>query len=187
MPTDHPDSYFELFGLSESFDLDLARLDQIYRELQRNVHPDRFANASDHERRLSVQQAAKVNDAYRILKDPMSRGRYLLELHGFQFNDEHVTTRSTEFLMEQMELREALADVRNSDDPQKALDEVMESISRRLREFLENLKSSLHQDTAGQLAGSMEEAADTIMKMKFYRRLQEEVLDLETELHEGPG
>ncbi|MEE8428897.1 MAG: Fe-S protein assembly co-chaperone HscB [Gammaproteobacteria bacterium] len=182
MPTNRCESHFELFGLLQSFELNLAKLDRVYRDLQRSVHPDRFSNASELERRLSIQQAARINGAYAVLKDPVSRGRYLLELHGHEFDDENSTTRSTEFLMEQMELREALADVRDSDNPMGTLNALMDRISDQLEESTQRLSTRLDQDETGQLAGPMDEAVDTVLEMKFYRRLQEDMLDLEAEL-----
>ena len=97
------DDFFVLFDLPVSFDVDLGALAERYREAQRAVHPDKFANASEAERRLSVQMAARVNEAHRVLKDPLARGRYLLELRGVDLDD--MDTRfDGAFLMEQMEL-----------------------------------------------------------------------------------
>ncbi|HKJ76321.1 MAG TPA: Fe-S protein assembly co-chaperone HscB, partial [Gammaproteobacteria bacterium] len=76
MQADFSQNYFELFGLPEGFEVDSETLSLRYRDLQRALHPDRFAGASDRERRLSVQQTARVNEAYRTLKDPLARARY---------------------------------------------------------------------------------------------------------------
>ena len=103
MAADHSTTHFQRFDLPQSFDVDAALLDERYRDSQRAVHPDRFVNASDQERRLSMQQATLLNEGYRILKDPLRRGRYLLELQGYRFDDEHHTTSDTAFLMEQRE------------------------------------------------------------------------------------
>ena len=116
MTVDSQTTHFEIFNLPQSFDVDAGVLDSGFRELQRTVHPDRFVNATALERRISMQQATRINEAYQTLKDPLLRGRYLLELDGRVFNDEHHTTSDVEFLMEQMELREALGEVRNADD-----------------------------------------------------------------------
>ncbi|MGB5261168.1 MAG: Fe-S protein assembly co-chaperone HscB, partial [Gammaproteobacteria bacterium] len=128
MAADPAPSHFELFDLPPSFEVDAGLLDLRYRELQRSLHPDRFVNAGDRERLLSVHQAARINEAYQILKDPLLRGRYLLELAGQAFDDEHHTTRDTAFLMEQMELREALSAVRGEDDAFAALGSIMDRI-----------------------------------------------------------
>ena len=85
-------THFELFDLPVSFELELQDLSQRYRELQRVVHPDNFANASDRERRLSVEKAALINEAYQVLKSPQRRAKYMLELHSVSFDDEAINT-----------------------------------------------------------------------------------------------
>ena len=74
MAADLSSSYFQLFGLPRSFEIDAAQLDSRYRELQRIVHPDRYVNAGDQERRLAMQQATRINEGYQTLKDPLSAG-----------------------------------------------------------------------------------------------------------------
>src|SRR5260370_39312892 len=99
-------NHFELFGLPARFDVDLAQLDIRYRELQREVHPDRFAAAPDAERRVSMQLATRVNEAYQTLKSPLKRAVYILQLRGVDPKLETNTAMPTEFLMEQMGWRE---------------------------------------------------------------------------------
>lgn len=101
-------NYFELFGLVPDFAVDVALLAERYRALQRQFHPDRFAHAADAERRLAVQVAAHLNEAHQTLRDPMRRGRYLLQLTGVDTQEETDTVMDPEFLMEQMSLRERL-------------------------------------------------------------------------------
>ncbi|MES9845310.1 MAG: Fe-S protein assembly co-chaperone HscB, partial [Candidatus Sedimenticola sp. 6PFRAG5] len=79
---DFSKNYFELFGLPAGYIIDAEQLSGRYRELQRVVHPDRYANASDQERRLSMQGATRINEAFDTLKDPIQRARYLLSLNG---------------------------------------------------------------------------------------------------------
>lgn len=108
MSSDFSQNYFELFGLPVVFQLDQNDLVERYRKLQRAAHPDRFANSSERERRLSIQKAAFVNQAFQQLKSPLQRARYMLELRGVQFDDARETNVEPAFLMEQMEYREAL-------------------------------------------------------------------------------
>ena len=180
MAADSSTTHFELFGLPQSFDVDLARLDSHYRELQRTMHPDRFVTASDQQRRLSMQQATRINEGYQTLRDPLKRGRYLLELSGYRFDDQHHTTSDAAFLMEQMELREALAEVRAAADPFGALDTIMERISSDIVALLVQLEDNFTVSDAH----ALEAAADALMKMQFFRRLQEEVMDLEADLED---
>lgn len=181
MAADFSTTHFELFSLPPSFAIDQSLLDSRYRDLQRTVHPDRYVNATDQERRLSLQQAARINEGYRTLKDPLMRGRYLLELAGYRFDEERHTTSDPEFLLEQMELREELGDVREASEPFAALAQVMD----RVRADLQGLTGQLQQQLAGTDKGSLEDAADTLMKMQFFRRLEEEASELEVELEDG--
>ncbi len=166
--------------MPRSFDMDLGVLDSRYRELQRSVHPDRFASAGEAERRLSMQQATTINEGYQTLKDPLKRGRYLLELSGYNLGDEPHTTRDTVFLMEQMELREALAEVRGSSDPFAALQVIMERIAVDIVALQGQLRDNFEHASGEDL----EAAAGALMKMQFFRRLQEEVMDLEAALED---
>jgi len=103
-------NYFDLFGLPARFRFDPAALDAAYRALQREVHPDRFAASPDAERRLALQSSARVNEAYRALKDPVARAHYLLSLKGVATPAEGEGGLSTEFLERQLERREAVSD-----------------------------------------------------------------------------
>jgi molecular chaperone HscB len=106
---DFTKNHFELFGLQPAFAIDSAALDQAYRDLQSEIHPDRFAHAGEADQRLAVQWAARANEAYKTLKSPFERARYLLELQGIHALDAKNTRMPPAFLMQQMEWREELA------------------------------------------------------------------------------
>jgi len=180
MAADPVPSHFELFDLPPSFVVDTGLLELRYRELQRNLHPDRFVNAGDRERLLSVHRAALINEAYRTLKDPLLRGRYLLELAGYAFDDEHHTTRDAAFLMEQMELREALSSVRGEEDAFGVLGSIME----RIGADLSALESQLGDQLAAGDSDAQAAAADTLVKMQFFRKLRDEAVELEVALED---
>jgi molecular chaperone HscB len=91
-------NHFELFGLPARFRCDTAALDRAYRTLQTEVHPDRFAAAGEGERRNALQSSARVNEAYRALKDPVSRAQYLLSLRGIDALAETDTALAIDFL-----------------------------------------------------------------------------------------
>ena len=172
-------NYFELFSLPQQYALERAELDTRYRDLQRTVHPDRYASASDRERRLSMQQATHINEAYQVLKDPLRRGRYLLELRGHALEDQQTTHQDPEFLMQQIELREALGDIRRQDDPLQALD-------RLSREILAQYQA-LESELAQVLDNSREEidaALTLVLKMQYFMRLQNEMQELEADLED---
>lgn len=180
MAADFSTSYFQLFGLPRTFGIDAAQLDRRYRELQRIVHPDRYVNASDQERRLAMQQATRINEGYQTLKDPLKRGRYLLELGGFVFSDQHHTTRDPEFLMRQMELREALGAVRTASDPLAVLAGLIDGIADDFTTLADELQSRFNEGDCS----DPQAAADTLMKMQFFRRLQQEAQELEAALED---
>jgi molecular chaperone HscB len=113
---DFSQDYFALFGLPPRYRFDAARLDAAYRALQTQVHPDRFAAAGEGERRLALQSSARVNEAYRALKDPVGRAQYLLSLHGVDATTETDTALPLDFLERQLERREAVEDARIARD-----------------------------------------------------------------------
>ena len=115
--------HFTLFGLPRVQALDLASLESSFRAIQAKVHPDKHAHAADSDRRLAMQWATRVNEAFQTLKSPGLRARYLLGLLGHDPQIESNTAMPTEFLMDQMELREAVMDARAAAD-EAALDEV---------------------------------------------------------------
>ncbi len=108
--------YFALLGLPLRQGLDVASLEANFRELQGRVHPDRHVQATDADRRLAMQWATRVNEAFQTLKSPLKRANYLLSLHGHDTGLESNTAMPVEFLMAQMELREAVADARDTAD-----------------------------------------------------------------------
>jgi molecular chaperone HscB len=108
-PVARTEDYFSLLGLPRQYALDPVELERRFRELSRVLHPDRFARAEPRERRLSLERATRLNDAYRYLKDWRLRAAYLLKLAGTDVFSEGRTFADPEFLEEQLEWREALA------------------------------------------------------------------------------
>ena len=108
-PVGRNEDHFSLLGLPREFALDLPELERRFRDLSRLLHPDRFARAEPRERRLSLERATRLNDAYRALKDWRRRAAYLLKLAGTDVFAEGRTFADPDFLEEQLEWREALA------------------------------------------------------------------------------
>ncbi len=104
------DNDFVLFGLPERFALDRTDLDQRWRQLQGSAHPDRFAAEGAAAQRLAMQWSVRINEAYRRLREPLSRAAYLCELHGAPIAAHSNTAMPGDFLMQQMAWREALDD-----------------------------------------------------------------------------
>ena len=169
MTPDFTRNHFELLGLPAVFGLDPARLEQRYRELQGRVHPDRFAAASEAERRVAMQWATRANEAYRTLRDPLARARYLLSLKGYDTGEESNTAMPPDFLMQQMEWREAVADARSERDAD-ALASLGAEIEAARGEMLELLGRSLE-------AANYDAACSLVRKLRFLEKLDEEIHD----------
>ena len=108
--------YFALFGLTPAFGIDEAALEQAFRRLQSTMHPDRFVNAGAAEKRMAMQMATRVNEAWQVLAEPLRRARYLCEMNGIDVGAEDNTAMPAAFLMEQMSWHEALDELRESPD-----------------------------------------------------------------------
>jgi len=103
-------SDFELFDLAPCFAQDSAAIDVRWKELQREVHPDKFSTDGAAAQRVAMQWSVRINEAYRRLKDPLKRAAYLCELNGEPVNAENNTAMASDFLMQQMQWREELED-----------------------------------------------------------------------------
>lgn len=107
---------FELFAVPPRFSQDVAELETRWKELQRQVHPDKFATQGAAAQRVAMQWSARINEAYRRLKDPLKRAAYLCESNGAPIGAENNTAMPVDFLMQQMELRERLDEARTADE-----------------------------------------------------------------------
>jgi molecular chaperone HscB len=116
---DFSQNYFALFGLPPRYRFDHEKLDAAYRALQREVHPDRYASAGDAERRVALQSSARVNEAYRALKDPVGRAQHLLSLQGIDALAETNTALPAEFLQRALERREAVGEAQLEGDAER--------------------------------------------------------------------
>ncbi len=171
-------NYFELFNLPVQFNVDLALLTERYQQIQRQLHPDNFATATDHEKLLSVQKTAELNDAYQVLKQPLSRSEYMLSLKGVDIQHEQQTLQDPVFLMQQMELREQLEDIPSANDPESALDSFVADVKKQLAELFDELVPKLTSECQNEQAS----AANIIRKLKFMYKLQDEADALEDKL-----
>jgi len=175
MQADLGKNYFELFDLPVTFDLDSVDIASCYRALQRRFHPDRFALASEPERRLSLQLTAQVNAAFQTLKDPVARARYLLGLQGVDTGEDTDTAMDTGFLMEQMELRESLAEAREAADRHARL----ESLRQRVEGEFETRSARLRDCFALNSEPALRHARNLVREMQFLQKLAHEVDELE--------
>lgn len=165
---------FKLFDLPLDFDVDDAALQQRYRDLQREYHPDRFAAEPADVQRKAVQTAADINTAFVTLRDPVQRARAMLLLAGRQLPNESATVSDTDFLMAQMELREQLEEAEDFSTLADLRDEAEDWLQNLCREFVIDYRES-----------DWVEATDTVRKMQFMTRLLEEVADAEARLEDA--
>jgi len=180
---DFSKNYFELFDLPARFELDGADLAERYRELQRVVHPDRYANASEQERRLAVKGASHINEAFETLKQPLARARYMLSLHHIDLDAQQETTSDAMFLMEQMELRETLADARSKPDPFEVIDHVMQRLTSQRQLLIWAFPQQFDEGSQG----SLDAARENVRKLQFLEKLRSEAESLEAELEDEAG
>ena len=159
------DDDFALFGLARRFAQDRAVLDGRWRELQAEVHPDRFAAEGAAAQRVALQWAVRVNEAYQRLKDPLKRAAYLCELAGQRIDAENNTSMPGAFLMQQMEWREALDDA----DSAEAVEALADQVAAHRRQAVEALADTI--DARADMAA----AAQQVRALMFVERFAEDV------------
>ncbi len=161
-------NHFELFGLPASYTLDSERLDRAYRNLQAEIHPDKFAHAGEAEQRLAMQWATRVNEAYQTLRRPFERADYLLQLRGIHAMDAKNTSMPMDFLVQQMEWREQLEDAKTTRDVA-----VLERLEKNLRGEARDYQARLAEEIDLRRNDSL--AAETLRKLRFTDKLLAEV------------
>jgi len=161
------DNYFTFFGLTPRFVFDTSALDRAYLAIQKEVHPDRHASGSDAEQRLAMQMATYANGAYRTLKDPIARGLYLCQLQGVEADLETNTAMPAEFLMKQMEWREALD---HHADDLEALEQLATEVEASRSDSLQQLTNAFEQS-------SYSKAVDILRGLLFINKFATELDD----------
>ncbi len=165
---------FATLGVPARFDLDLRALEKAHRELSRALHPDRHLGASPSERRDALSRAVEVNEAWRIVRDPIRRAEALLALRGARVSEGAEPKADPEFLMEMLELREALAEARQGRD--------LGAVRTLARGIEERSNRVLGELTAGFAGGEAASLVAKVGELRFYRRFLDEVSAIEEEL-----
>ena len=160
-------NHFELFGLPLRYRIDAAALERSYRELQGGVHPDRHAGGSDAQKRVALQASARVNEAYRTLRDPVARAEYLLQLRGVDATSETDSQLPVAFLTQQLERREAAesAEALHDEVALAGLVKAVRQDADRLRVEVERL---LEQD-------DLDAARMRVREMRFLAKLTDDL------------
>lgn len=156
---------FELFGIPERFGLERSMLDRRWREMQAEVHPDRFAAEGASAQRLAMQWAVRVNEAYGRLKHPVSRAAYICTLHGAAIEAESNTAMPAAFLMQQMEWREALDEASGVSDVEALSNDVREARAAQLLQ----IEQLLDRDR------NYAQAAQAVRALMFIERFSDDI------------
>jgi molecular chaperone HscB len=159
------DDDFTLMGLPRQFALDRGALDQRWRELQAQVHPDKFAAEGAAAQRVAMQWAVRVNEAYRRLKDPLTRAVYLCELLGAQVEAESNTAMPAAFLMQQMEWRESLDEAGD----QSAIEAIDHDVAAHEKQLLQEVGRLLDQEH------NAASAAQQVRALMFVNRFRADI------------
>jgi molecular chaperone HscB len=175
MHVDLSKTFFELFGFAEDFVIDRAELIGRFQQLQKQLHPDKFASQPDAEKRWSMQAASYVNEAYQTLGNDLRRAIYLLRVNDVSIDEETDTQMSPLFLMEQMEHREALEMAPSAGDPFAAL----EAIRRQLKASTSGQVEAFESASADK---NWTEARTVVRQWQFLEKLRREVMSTEESL-----
>ncbi|KAK2504557.1 hypothetical protein MC885_012145 [Smutsia gigantea] len=163
-PPDSTRDHFSLMDCKRSFRIDTVKLQQRYQQLQRLIHPDFFSQRSQTEKDLSEKHSTLVNDAYKTLLAPLSRGLYLLKLHGVEIPEKTDYEMDSQFLMEIMEINEKLVEAQS-----EAVMKEIESIVRaKQKELTDNVSRAFEQD-------DFEKAKEILTKMRYFSNVEEKI------------
>jgi molecular chaperone HscB len=166
--------YFSLFNLPAKFTIDARSLDTAYRAAQAQTHPDKFAAAPDAERRRAEQHSALINDAYKTLKDPVLRAAYLIKTQSaIDVFDERNTKMPVDFLVQQMEIREELAEICavGTNERVERLEALLERVEALGTGETERLREALDDSANAQ------RAQEHTRKLRFLQKISTEIQD----------
>jgi molecular chaperone HscB len=167
--------HFSLFGLPRKLWIEMSALEKKFLELSWKLHPDKFVNASPEEQELSLKSSSELNDAYRVLRDPVARVEYLLELEGTRKEGEHKQQAPAELLEEVFELNESLDELRDakaSGGDLASLKSRLEAAENAFQEKLGKLDAQL-QETARQWDAAIDANGGDTARKTIMARLNE--------------
>ncbi|MDR3369453.1 Fe-S protein assembly co-chaperone HscB [Rhodoferax sp.] len=156
---------FALFGLEQRYAQDRARIDACWKDLQRQAHPDKFADQGAAAQRIAMQWSVRINEAYQRLKDPLKRAAYLCELHGAPVNAENNTAMPATFLMQQMQWREELDEAKSAEE----LEKISLQVKRAERDMLQTIERLIDDQQA------FADAVGQVRALMFIERFADDV------------
>lgn len=175
---------FSILGVTPRFDIDLTELEAKHRELSRTLHPDRYVGRPSAERRMALSKAIEVNEALRVLKDPVRRAEALLGRRGVELPEGEEPEPSEDLLMEVLELREELASARDSRDLVR-VEELAGAVEAReagVLTLLAKAFSALDEHPVKTPPDAVVHISEKLGELRYYRRFLEEVRAIEDEL-----
>eukprot|EP00930_Biecheleria_cincta_P063793 TRINITY_DN49328_c0_g1_i1.p1 TRINITY_DN49328_c0_g1~~TRINITY_DN49328_c0_g1_i1.p1 ORF type:complete len:251 (+),score=49.15 TRINITY_DN49328_c0_g1_i1:32-754(+) len=159
-------SHYELLGLAPEFQVNPAKVDTAYKDLQRLLHPDRHATSSEEQRGLAASHSAKLNEAVRVLRSPLLRAHHWMELHGVRVLQEDQRIEDTSTLMEVMEMSEEIAEATTRAE----IDELAERIVQKMSAVEEQLSEVFRRE-------DWDAARPLIERLQMLSRLHERAND----------
>ncbi|MBT3672649.1 MAG: Fe-S protein assembly co-chaperone HscB [Porticoccaceae bacterium] len=177
-PLNFSSDFFAVFSISPSWDVDIDDLGVRYRKLQQEFHPDRYATKSDTEKRVAVQAASFINQAFDTLKSPLKRAQYLLTLEDIDIDQETHITSDAGFLMRQIELRETLSEISNKENYWQNIETLRADVESTYYELQAEFKHQYESEL-------FDDAFNAVAKMQFFTKLLVEIGQLEAELEDA--
>jgi molecular chaperone HscB len=170
---------FATLGIERRFDVDLDVVEKRHRELSRALHPDKYASAAPSERRVALSKAVEVNEAWRVVRDPIRRAEALFTLAGITVGETNEPKPSPALLMESLERREALAEAKAKGDL-KAIERLAGEVDQARRAAEETLRDGFTRD-----GGELEALVPLLGELRFHKRFLDEVSAIEDEMAEA--
>lgn len=158
--------FFELMGYPESFDIDTKSLTQKYRDLQRQLHPDKYSLKSEKEKQIAEEQSSYVNKAYFTLLKPLPRALYLLERRGVPIEEDN-TSVDQGFLMEVMEINEEIMDA----DTPDSLQPIQMSNDANMRKCVTEISKAFSDN-------DNQRAKDWTVKLKYFNNINDKIISI---------
>jgi molecular chaperone HscB len=169
---------FAILGIKRTYEIDLSAVEKRHRELSRALHPDRYADAGAAERKLTLVKAVEVNEAWRIVRDPIARAEALFALAGIAVGEQNEPKPGPALLMEAMERREALAEAKEKGDL-AAIDHLAGEVDACKRAVEEELRAGFAR------GGKLDALVPLLGELRFHRRFLDEVNAIEDAMAEA--
>jgi len=180
------ENYFALLGVDKKYDIDLPQLKANNLRLQHALHPDRQLHQSSAQQLSAANKLAQINQAFATLNSSYHRGEYLLSLMGIAKKSANETIKNPQLLIQQMDLRERLSEIRQLDDPEDSLQQFSASIVTKVQLLQQKISTLFDglQDAKSSNPKQLQLLTDALTELQFISKLQQEILRFEEQLDE---